>query len=234
MSRERIVQLGLAGVLGAFVIGALLLTVIGGSDSSAPEPGAFGQHYGGLEQRRLEADVPTMAEGGGSHFHPLLSVYANDKRVTVPANIGIDPTNPPTEMAGLHTHDETGTIHNEAGSGATLGDFFAVWGVPLSAEHLGPYRAGGAKTVRVWSTASRLAALGGWCSRTASGSSWPTGRRARSPTAFPARSALPTPRRVRSLLRCQARVPIGRTSHARRHVGNALSRSRRSRPRNLV
>jgi hypothetical protein len=132
------------------VIGALLLTVIGGSDSSAPEPGAFGQHYRGLEQRRLEAGVPTMAGGGGSHFHPRLSVYANGKRVKVPANIGIDPTNPPTEMAGLHTHDETGLIHNEAGSGATLGDFFAIWGVPIGAQRLGPYRAGGAKAVRMW------------------------------------------------------------------------------------
>jgi hypothetical protein len=148
--RERIVQIGIAGILGALVIGALLLTVIGGSGSSTPKPGAFGQHYGGLEQRRLEAGVPTMAEGGGSHFHPLLSVYANGRPVTVPANIGIDPANPPTEMAGLHTHDETGTIHNEAGSGATLGDFFAVWGVPLSARRLGPYRAGDTKTVRMW------------------------------------------------------------------------------------
>jgi hypothetical protein len=151
LSRERIVQLGLAGVLGAFVIGALLLTVIGGSeDSSTPKSGAFGQHYGGLEQRRLEAGVPTMAEGGGSHFHPLLSVYANGKRVKVPANIGIDPTSPPTEMAGLHTHDETGMIHNEAGSGATLGDFFTIWGVPISGQRLGPYRAEGDKAVRMW------------------------------------------------------------------------------------
>jgi hypothetical protein len=161
LSRERIVQLGLAAVLAAFVIGALLLTVIGGSDSSAPEPGAFGQHYQGLEQRRLEAGVPTMGEGGGSHFHPRLSVYANGKRVKVPANIGIDPTNPPTEMAGLHTHDETGEIHNEAGRGATLGDFFAIWGVPIGAQRLGPYRAGGAKAVRMWVDGRPSRRLGG-------------------------------------------------------------------------
>lgn len=140
-----------AGALGAGLIAAVVLLALGGGGSSsagAEEP--FGPHYEGLEERRLAAGVPTMAEGGGSHFHPLLAIYANGKPVTVPANIGIDPLNPPTEMAGLHTHDETGTIHNEAGTGATLGDFFAVWGVELSAEQLGPYRAEGAKAVRMW------------------------------------------------------------------------------------
>jgi hypothetical protein len=111
---------------------------------------AFGPHYEGLEDRRDDADVPTMAEGGGSHFHPLLAVYANGEQVTVPANIGVDPAKPQTEMVGLHTHDDTGTIHNEAGTGATLGDFFAIWGVPLSPTQLGPFQAKGAKTVRMW------------------------------------------------------------------------------------
>lgn len=148
--RERIVQLGVGGVLGALVIGALALTVIGGSGPSTAKAGAFGQHYEGLEERRLAAGVPTMAEGGGSHFHPLLAVHVNGKSLTVPANIGIDPAKPQTEMAGLHTHDETGTIHNEAGGGATLGDFFAVWGVPFGPRQLGPHRAGDGKEIRMW------------------------------------------------------------------------------------
>lgn len=141
-----------AGVLGTVLIAGIVALAIGGSDSSSPAvaEASFGPHYDGLEERRLAAGVPTMAEGGGSHFHPLLAVYVNGKRVTVPANIGIDPAKPPTEMAGLHTHDETGTIHNEAGSGAALGDFFAVWGVPFDSRRLGPHRAGGGKVVRMW------------------------------------------------------------------------------------
>jgi hypothetical protein len=134
----------------ALVVVGVVLVMGAGNDSSSADGPAFGPHYEGLEERRLAAGVPTMAEGGGSHFHPLLAVYANGKPVTVPANIGIDPTRPPTEMAGLHTHDVTGTIHNEAGSGATLGDFFAVWGVPFSGKRLGPYRAGAGKVVRMW------------------------------------------------------------------------------------
>jgi hypothetical protein len=53
-------------------------------------------------------------------------------------------------MAGLHTHDTTGTIHNEAGTSSKLGQFFAVWGVPFSKARLGPYRATRSKKVRMW------------------------------------------------------------------------------------
>lgn len=141
---------GLAGILVIAIVVGVVLLVASASNSPSSAGAAFGQHYDGLDDRRLEAEVPTMAEGGGSHFHPLLAVYANGKRVTVPANIGIDPIKPPTEMVGLHTHDDTGTIHNEAGTGATLGDFFAVWGVPLSPTELGPFKAKDAETVRVW------------------------------------------------------------------------------------
>lgn len=80
-----------------------------------------------------------MAEGGGEHFHAQLTLYADGQEIVVPSNIGIDPLAPPAEMAGLHTHDTTGTVHNEAGTGATLGDFFVVWGVDLSANRLGPH-----------------------------------------------------------------------------------------------
>lgn len=141
-----------AGVLGTVLLAGVVALAISSGDGSSPgdADAPFGPHYEGLEERRLAAGVPTMAEGGGSHFHPLLAVYANGEPVTVSANIGIDPAKPPTEMAGLHTHDETGTIHNEAGSGATLGDFFAVWGVPIGSRRLGPHRVGGGRLIRMW------------------------------------------------------------------------------------
>lgn len=53
-------------------------------------------------------------------------------------------------MAGLHTHDPSGTIHNEAGTSAKLGQFFAVWGVPFSDQRLGPYDAQGNRRLRMW------------------------------------------------------------------------------------
>lgn len=151
---RRIVQVGLAAILGAFVIGALVLVVVGGSGSSSsstPEGGAFGPHYDGLEERRLAAGVPTMTEpGSGDHFHPILSVYAGGKEITIPTDIGIDPDLPPSEMVGLHTHDELGTIHVENAEDPTLGEFFEIWGVPFGRDRLGPYRAGDGSAVKMW------------------------------------------------------------------------------------
>lgn len=129
-------------VVGLLAIAAIASVVVLAAGSDDGEPAAargFEPQYDGLEERRVAAGVPTMAEGEGEHFHSKLSLYADGKRIDVPANIGIDPAQPPTLMAGLHTHDTSGTIHNEAGTGATLGDFFAIWGVSLSKTELGPY-----------------------------------------------------------------------------------------------
>lgn len=110
--------------------------------------GAFGQHYAGLDARRRAAGVTTMMDTMGSpvHFHPRLAVFADGKRLDVPANIGIDPRRDGMQMASLHTHDDSGVIHVEGQERATLGQFFAVWGVPLGSDRLGSYR----RPVRMW------------------------------------------------------------------------------------
>ena len=135
----------------AMAAGVFVVAAGGGSgESTTSSAGSFAPVYEGLEQRRVGAGVPTMAEGGGEHFHPLIEVYIRGEKMAVPANIGIDPGQPPTEMAGLHTHDTSGTIHNEAGTGSTLGQFFAVWGVPFSPTELGPHAATAKETLRMW------------------------------------------------------------------------------------
>lgn len=147
--------------LGGYLVATLLvaatvagivvvLTTADGETTSTSADRRFGPHHDGLEPRRERARVPTMAEGGGEHFHASLEVHARGERIAVPANIGIDPARPPEEMAGLHTHDDSGTIHNEAGADATLGQFFAIWGVRFSRDELGPYRAGHGRRVRLW------------------------------------------------------------------------------------
>lgn len=68
----------------------------------------------------------------------------------MPANIGIDPGRDPMEMAGLHTHDASGELHAEGVERATLGQFFAIWGVAFAPDRLGPHRTTATKTVRVW------------------------------------------------------------------------------------
>jgi hypothetical protein len=84
-------------------------------------------------------DALTM-EGTVLHHHEHLDLYANGRKVTVPALVGID------QQAGflteLHTHDASGIIHIESPvqRSFTLGQFFCEWGVKLTATCLGPYR----------------------------------------------------------------------------------------------
>ena len=82
------------------------------------------------------------------HIHAHLAVYVDGCQKLIAAGVGIGP--PLTFDNGfvvggscfswLHTHDETGVIHIESPVQRTftLGDFFDVWGQPLSATQVGP------------------------------------------------------------------------------------------------
>jgi len=78
---------------------------------------------------------PLGQEGQALHIHQHLDIYVGGRHVTIPANVGIGPD----FIAALHTHDTTGILHVESPTVAdfTLGQFFAVWGVPLSAKTIG-------------------------------------------------------------------------------------------------
>jgi hypothetical protein len=72
-----------------------------------------------------------------THYHAHLEILNAGGSVTIPANIGIEPTC----FYWLHTHDETGVIHIEAPSDQkdrtfTLGDFFQVWNQPLNSHQI--------------------------------------------------------------------------------------------------
>jgi hypothetical protein len=151
--RRRLVGQATAGVLGAALVAALVAVALagGGSDGATAPDDPFGTHYEGLEERRLAAGVPVMSDASqGEHIHPQLAVYVNGEQMKVPANIGIDPSRPPEQMAGLHTHDTSGTIHVENAADPTLAQFFQIWGVPFSETQLGPHHSDGATTVRMW------------------------------------------------------------------------------------
>jgi hypothetical protein len=65
------------------------------------------------------------------HVHADLEILIDGQPVTVPKNTGIRSNC----IFWLHTHDDTGLVHVEAPEKRdfTLGQFFAVWGQPLSA-----------------------------------------------------------------------------------------------------
>jgi hypothetical protein len=88
------------------------------------------------------------------HIHAHLVIFVNGKYRIVPYGIGIaPPLRGENTKAGsfvtqgscfswIHTHAADGIIHLEgpAPRTYTLGDFFAIWGQPLSANQVGPAR----------------------------------------------------------------------------------------------
>lgn len=85
------------------------------------------------------AGLPMLgAEGSAQHIHAHLDVFVNGTAVQVPADIGVDEAH--QQISPLHSHDTTGVIHIESPdphATYTLGQFFAEWQVPLSADRIG-------------------------------------------------------------------------------------------------
>jgi hypothetical protein len=74
------------------------------------------------------------------HDHAHLTVLVNGARRTVPAFIGIKPDG--SCLYWLHSHTPDGVIHMESPEqrSFTLGNYFDVWGQPLSANQVGPVK----------------------------------------------------------------------------------------------
>jgi len=118
-------------VIGTLALGLALRGI------SASAPGASG-----------EAAVPCSGtEMLSYHIHAHLEIDIRGARQIVPANTGIHSTC----LFWLHTHDDTGLIHVEAPARAdyTLGQFFTIWGQPLSRDQVLGERVGPDEEVRV-------------------------------------------------------------------------------------
>jgi hypothetical protein len=81
------------------------------------------------------------------HVHAHLTIVANGQVVPVPAYTGIVDNHC---IYWLHTHDTSGVVHIEAPSqrAFTLGQFFDVWGQPLSASQVLGFKADGQHSVQ--------------------------------------------------------------------------------------
>ncbi len=70
------------------------------------------------------------------HIHNHLAIYLNGAQLRIPNNLNIAGPNAPAPfcMYALHTHDSTGIMHIENPTPArfTLGQFFQLWGQPLT------------------------------------------------------------------------------------------------------
>jgi hypothetical protein len=102
------------------------------------------------------AGIPCqLSEKIAFHVHARLTIFVDGKARQVPYGIGIGPPLYGQSLPGhgvfvssgscfmwLHTHAADGVIHIEAPKPTTfvLGQFFAVWGQPLSRTRVGPAR----------------------------------------------------------------------------------------------
>jgi hypothetical protein len=75
--------------------------------------------------------IPCTAETLRVHYHSHLTLLSNGRNVPLPARIGIRDEEC---LYSLHTHKRDGIIHIEAPAPRTftLGQFFDIWGKPLS------------------------------------------------------------------------------------------------------
>lgn len=92
-----------------------------------------------------------QSEGTVTHIHQHLAIYDKGTPVIVPADIGINAAQ--GCLFWLHTHDSTGVIHVESpnqGTTYTLGQFFAIWGQPLSGTRVASAVATGSAHVRAY------------------------------------------------------------------------------------
>jgi len=93
--------------------------------TSAVTPGSLASSLRPIDGVHCDA-----LEGTAYHIHAHLEIFGAGRQVTIPAGVGI----PSDCYYWLHTHDDSGIIHVEAPNSVkpTLGDFFDIWGRPLS------------------------------------------------------------------------------------------------------
>jgi hypothetical protein len=151
---------------GGLAAVALVAASCGGSSqqsapSSAPPSRSSTAGGPGGELLAQLGDVPSGSPVDGVacntgeqlayHIHAHLAVYVNGQPRTIPYGIGIENPVPEQTSAGpfvvegdcfywIHVHDLSGVIHIESPTQRTytLGQFFDLWGQPLSSTQVGP------------------------------------------------------------------------------------------------
>ena len=136
-----------------------MLTLLFAHRPSSPAANApWGADRAHLRARLRALGLPALpVEGKALHTHEHLDLYLTGTHVAVPANVGIGPSGD-LFFSPLHTHDRTGILHVEAPAEIqyTLGQFFGVWGVRLTAACIDDDCAGGGRTLRVFVNGRRV------------------------------------------------------------------------------
>jgi hypothetical protein len=114
-----------------------------GAPTYAPGDSAVGGHGQTVQGVACDASIPTQ------HIHTHVSLIANGVQRAIPLAVGVDGAEVISNFVvdgrcfyWLHTHDATGIVHIEAPNSTvfTLGEFFAIWGEPLSRSNVGGFQ----------------------------------------------------------------------------------------------
>lgn len=102
--------------------------------------------FGGLNVDGIECQG---MEGAVEHIHTHLQIFNRGRAVQIPAQVGIPQGG--SCLYWVHTHTPDGIIHIESPVTRTftLGQFFDIWGEPLSRTQAASARAAHGKTLRV-------------------------------------------------------------------------------------
>jgi hypothetical protein len=124
-------------LIGATAVAAALST------ASPPQGGPpVGQEVSGIRCNEME--------GSRIHIHQHLTIFDHGKPVSIPNNVG-------RPLSGqclywVHTHTPDGIIHIESPTSRTftLGDFFTIWGQPLTGSLASSAKADKGTKLKVW------------------------------------------------------------------------------------
>jgi hypothetical protein len=126
----------------SLVIVALLVTAAPASAQQVQSSGATGEPISGVSCDAME--------GQRVHIHQHLVILDHGTEVAIPPNVGQVPAK--RCLYWVHTHTPDGIIHIEAPQDRsfTLGDFFKIWGQPLTRTTAASAHAAKGGLLRVW------------------------------------------------------------------------------------
>lgn len=128
---------------GVFAVAATTTAIaFSARHAGAQQAPATGQTIGGIS-----CDAQ---EGQRIHIHQHLVILDRGTPVSIPASIGIPAAK--RCIYWVHTHTPDGIIHIEAplDRAFTLGDFFTIWGQPLTKTQVANAKAPKGQSLKVW------------------------------------------------------------------------------------
>jgi hypothetical protein len=125
----------IGGTLAVLVVTIAVIATNSGASHSGPSPSPSSPPGSPIDGIKCESEMVQ------THFHAHLALLRDGNDVPLPAGIGI--SQDAQCLYWLHTHQTDGIIHIESPGQArfTLGQFFDIWGQPLSQTQAGPLTA---------------------------------------------------------------------------------------------